>query len=310
MKWQGVFDSFGAGSSVGKPNPDEGRLTSLHKKIEWGESSAGYGGEMTVARVKNMNLLFLRFLCLFFCVGLLIFDPGTSRGAAIQEKTEEDRLGTLREAMVREQISHPQDYRDSVKDQKVLDAMRTVPRHLFVPSSDVSRAYGDFPIPIGYGQTISQPYVVALMTEMLQVKPEQKVLEIGTGSGYQSAILSPLVKEVYTIEIIKPLALQAEERLKTLKFLNVHVKTGDGYYGWEEHAPFDRIIVTCAATFVPPPLLKQLKPGGKMCIPVGAQYTVQYLTMVEKSESGTITMRKTLPVGFVPLTRGGGEPWQ
>jgi protein-L-isoaspartate(D-aspartate) O-methyltransferase len=148
------------------------------------------------------------------------------------------------------------------------------------------------------------------MTELLRVSPEHKALEIGTGSGYQAAILSALVKGVYTIEIIKPLALQAEERLKGLQYLNVHVKVGDGYYGWEEHAPFDRIIVTCAASFVPPPLLKQLKPGGKMCIPVGAQYTVQYLTMVEKSAEGAITMRKILPVAFVPLTRGDGEPRQ
>jgi protein-L-isoaspartate(D-aspartate) O-methyltransferase len=217
---------------------------------------------------------------------------------------------SLREAMVQEQISHPPDYRDPVKDPSVLDAMRSVPRHLFVPSPEVSLAYGDFPLPIGYGQTISQPYIVALMTEMLELKPEHKVLEIGTGSGYQAAILSSLVKEVYTIEIIKPLALQAEERLKKLHYLNVQVKLGDGYYGWEKHAPFDRIIVTCATTFVPPPLLKQLKPGGKMCIPVGGLYTVQYLTMVEKSKEGSITMRKTLPVRFVPLARGDGDLWQ
>jgi protein-L-isoaspartate(D-aspartate) O-methyltransferase len=141
------------------------------------------------------------------------------------------------------------------------------------------------------------------MTEMLKVKPEHKVLEVGTGSGYQAAILSPLVKKVYTVEIVKTLGQQAAARLQRLNYKNVHVKIADGYYGWKEHAPFDRIIVTCAATLVPPPLLKQLKPGGKICIPVGAQYAVQYLTMVEKSEAGTITMRKTLPVRFVPFTR-------
>jgi len=233
----------------------------------------------------------------------------SATGAGVQDK-EQDRFSLLREAMVREQIAKPPDYRAPVKDERVLEAMRKVPRHLFVPPSSVSIAYGDFPIPIGHGQTISQPYIVALMTEMLRVTPEHKVLEIGTGSGYQAAILSALVKEVYTIEIIKPLALQAGERLKALNYLNVQVRLGDGYYGWEEHAPFDRIIVTCASTLVPPPLLKQLKPGGKMCIPVGAQYTVQYLTMVEKSEEGTVTMRKTLPVAFVPLTRGEGEPRQ
>ena len=212
-----------------------------------------------------------------------------------------------REKMVQEQISDAPDYRDPVKDPRVLMAMRTVPRHHFVEKKLESAAYGDFPLPIGYGQTISQPYVVALMTEMLEVKVDHKVLEVGAGSGYQAAILSLLVKEVFTIEIVEALALQAEERLKRLKYANVRVKVGDGYYGWEEAAPFDRIIVTCAASLVPPPLLKQLKPGGKMCIPVGAAYSVQYLTMVEKSETGTITMRKSIPVRFVPLTRSGKE---
>ncbi|MDY7035729.1 MAG: protein-L-isoaspartate O-methyltransferase, partial [Thermodesulfobacteriota bacterium] len=140
-------------------------------------------------------------------------------------------------------------------------------------------------------------------TEMLSLRPEHKVLEIGTGSGYQAAILSPLVREVYTVEIIKPLGEQAADRLRQLDCRNVNVRVADGFYGWEEHAPFDRIIVTCAATLVPPPLIKQLKPGGKICIPVGGRYAVQYLTMVEKSKSGTITMRKMLPVRFVPLTR-------
>jgi protein-L-isoaspartate(D-aspartate) O-methyltransferase len=249
------------------------------------------------------------FLLVVFLIFSAIQTPdGLTRSGAQDE--DDAHFRSLREAMVREQISHPPDYRDPVKDPRVLEAMRSVPRHLFVPPSSISHAYGDFPMPIGYGQTISQPYIVALMTEMLEVKPEHKVLEVGTGSGYQAAILSQLVKEVYTIEIIKLLALQAEERLKKLQNRNVQVKVGDGYYGWEEHAPFDRIIVTCAATFVPPPLLKQLRPGGKMCIPVGAQYSVQYLTMVEKSEKGAITMKKTLPVMFVPLTRGDGERWQ
>jgi protein-L-isoaspartate(D-aspartate) O-methyltransferase len=256
-------------------------------------------------RPKSWKVL---FVSLWWILAVAIGQDNAS-GAEVQEK-EQERFRLLREAMVREQIAKPPDHRDPVKDGKVLEAMRQVPRHLFVPPSSVSIAYGDFPIPIGHGQTISQPYIVALMTEMLQVNPEHKVLEIGTGSGYQAAVLSALVKDVYTIEIMKPLALQAEERLKGLNYLNVQVKVGDGYYGWEEHAPFDRIIVTCAATFVPPPLLKQLKSGGKMCIPVGAQYTVQYLTMIEKSGEGTLTMRKTLPVAFVPLTRGDGEPRQ
>jgi protein-L-isoaspartate(D-aspartate) O-methyltransferase len=256
-------------------------------------------------RPKSWKVL---FVALWWILAVAIGQDNAS-GAGDQEK-EQERFRLLRDAMVREQIAKPPDYRDPVKDDKVLEAMRKVPRHLFVPPSSVNIAYGDFPIPIGHGQTISQPYIVALMTEMLQVNPEHKVLEIGTGSGYQAAVLSALVEEVYTIEIIKPLALQAEERLKGLGYLNVRVKVADGYYGWEERAPFDRIIVTCASTFVPPPLLKQLKPGGKMCIPVGAQYAVQYLTMVEKSGEGSITMRKTLPVAFVPLTRGDGEPRQ
>jgi protein-L-isoaspartate(D-aspartate) O-methyltransferase len=213
----------------------------------------------------------------------------------------------LREKMVKEQIAEAPDYRDPVKDPRVLTALRTVPRHLFVEKKHQSAAYGDFPLPIGYGQTISQPYIVALMTEMLQVQPDHKVLEVGAGSGYQAAVLSLLVQEVYSVEIVEALALQAEERLKRLRYANVRVRAGDGYFGWEDAAPFDRIIVTCAAGLVPPPLLVQLKPGGKMCIPVGAAYSVQYLTMVEKSETGTITMRKSIPVRFVPLTRSGGE---
>jgi protein-L-isoaspartate(D-aspartate) O-methyltransferase len=142
------------------------------------------------------------------------------------------------------------------------------------------------------------------MTEMLSVAPGHKVLEVGTGSGYQAAVLSCLVKAVYTVEIIEPLGRTAAERLKRLGYSNVHVNIGDGYYGWEEHAPFDRIIVTCAATLVPPPLVRQLKPGGKMCIPVGGHYAVQHLTMVEKSPEGRLRMRKALPVRFVPMTRG------
>jgi protein-L-isoaspartate(D-aspartate) O-methyltransferase len=145
------------------------------------------------------------------------------------------------------------------------------------------------------------------MTEMLAVAPGHKVLEVGTGSGYQAAVLSCLVQEVYTVEIIGPLGRKAAERLKRLGCGNVRVKIDDGYYGWEEHAPFDRIIVTCATNLVPPPLVKQLKAGGKMCLPVGGHYAVQHLTMVEKSQEGRMTMRKTLPVRFVPMTRGSDQ---
>jgi protein-L-isoaspartate(D-aspartate) O-methyltransferase len=207
--------------------------------------------------------------------------------------------------MVKTQISHPPGYRKPIRDENVLAAMLAVPRHLFVHPKDLSRAYGDFPLPIGHGQTISQPYVVALMTDLLEVTSAQKVLEVGTGSGYQAAILSFLVKDVYSVEIIRALGQQASARMKRLDYNNVHLKIADGYYGWQEHAPFDRIIVTAAATLVPPPLLKQLRPGGKMCIPIGSQYKVQQLTLIEKSETGRITMKKILPVRFVPLISAG-----
>ena len=251
--------------------------------------------------MRRLNIAFTSCACLLLVL-LMLAEPGFIFKAKA-ENQEKERFRLLREAMVKDQISDPPDYRDPVKDKNVLNAMLTVPRHLFVPPKYISRAYGDYPLPIGYGQTISQPYIVALMTEMLHVEPQHRVLEVGTGSGYQAAVLSLLVKDVYTVEIIKPLGSQATERLKQLNYENVHVKIGDGYYGWKEHAPFDGIIVTCAATMVPPPLLQQLKPGGKMCIPVGGQYAVQYLTMIEKSEKGIITMRKMLPVRFVPLTR-------
>lgn len=240
-------------------------------------------------------------------VGALIIVPlvlmSLKSGRARAEQREETRYRMLREAMVREQIAEPPDYRTPVHDGRVLQAMLTVPRHLFVMPEDVASAYGDYPLPIGYGQTISQPYIVAFMTELLKCDRGHRVLEVGTGSGYQAAILSHLVKEVYSVEIIKPLAQKAKARLKRLNYENVHIRVADGYFGWKEAAPFDRIIVTAAATLVPPPLIGQLKPGGKMCIPVGAQYTVQYLTLIEKSMTGEIIMRKILPVRFVPLTR-------
>ncbi|MBN1106898.1 MAG: protein-L-isoaspartate(D-aspartate) O-methyltransferase [Deltaproteobacteria bacterium] len=229
-------------------------------------------------------------------VVLLVFTADVRAG-----EKKEARFRELRESMVKKQIESPADYREPVQDRKVLAALRAVPRHRFVPPGDEFRAYGDFALPIGYGQTISQPYIVALMTERLQVERGHRVLEVGTGSGYQAAVLSLLTNEVYTIEIIEGLALPAADRLRGLGYRSVETKVGDGYYGWEEHAPFDRIIVTCAATLVPPPLIKQLKPGGKMCIPVGGHYTVQNLTMVEKSGDGAVSMKKILPVRFVPF---------
>jgi len=190
-----------------------------------------------------------------------------------------------------------------IRDQAVIDSMLTVPREEFVPNKYKKEAYANHPLPIGYGQTISQPYIVAIMTELLSVDEDDTVLEIGTGSGYQAAILSHIVKNVYTIEIIKPLALNAENLIKRLGYDNIKVKFGDGYYGWEEYAPFDAIIVTAAADHIPPSLIKQLKRGGKMCIPVGQPYFTQILKLVEKNEKEEIRVHDIIPVVFVPFTR-------
>lgn len=186
----------------------------------------------------------------------------------------------------------------------VMDAMGKVPRHRFVPKEVERYAYRNRPLPIGYGQTISQPFLVAYMTELLQVDKTSKVLEIGTGSGYQAAILGELVQEVYTIEIVEPLATRATETLKANGYRNVEVRAGDGYYGWESHAPFDAIIVTAAASHVPPPLIQQLKRGGRMLIPLGSSFLPQHLVLVEKDMRDRVRTRELLPVQFVPLTGG------
>ncbi len=210
---------------------------------------------------------------------------------------QEDSFALLREKMVEEWIVNR-----GIKDPRLLEALRCVPRHLFVPKDLKQLAYEDIPLPIGHGQTISQPYIVALMTENLQTQPGDKVLEVGTGSGYQAAILSTMGCEVYSVEIIKSLADEAEKRLKSLGFENVSVLWGDGYFGWEEHAPFDNIIVTCAVDHIPPPLLEQLKEGGRMVIPVGPPWSIQSLLLVEKHREG-IVVRDLGAVRFVPLTR-------
>jgi protein-L-isoaspartate(D-aspartate) O-methyltransferase len=181
--------------------------------------------------------------------------------------------------------------------------MRTVTRHNFVPPNLVDRAYDDGPLPIGYGQTISQPYIVAFMTAVIDPKTEFKVLEIGTGSGYQAAVLSEIVSETYTIEIITELYNSSSKRLKDLGYENVTCKNADGYYGWEKYAPFDAIVVTAAAEYIPPPLIEQLKDGGKMIIPVGSPFLNQSLILIEK-EGEEITTTNLLPVRFVPFTRG------
>ncbi|MGZ8158088.1 MAG: protein-L-isoaspartate(D-aspartate) O-methyltransferase [Methylobacter sp.] len=187
-------------------------------------------------------------------------------------------------------------------DERVLDALLKVPRHEFVPDSQRPYAYANRPLSIGYGQTISQPFIVAIMTDLLKLKKTDRVLEVGTGSGYQAAILAELADSVYSIEIIEPLAKQAAGSLKRAGYDAVHTRSGDGYYGWEEAAPFDGIVVTAVASHIPPPLIKQLKPGGRMVIPVGAQFMTQYLVLVTKDADGKVTTRQTLPVSFVPLT--------
>lgn len=184
----------------------------------------------------------------------------------------------------------------------VLSAMNKVLRHEFVPQVLRVRAYLNQPLPIGHGQTISQPYIVAIMTDMLEPQPDHQVLEIGTGSGYQAAVLAELVQQVYSIEIIEPLGRAAAERLKTQGYNNVTVRVGDGYYGWPEKGPFDSIVVTAAASHVPPPLIKQLKPGGRMVIPVGSPFLTQQLLLITKQSDGRITTRQMMPVRFVPLT--------
>jgi len=184
----------------------------------------------------------------------------------------------------------------------VINALLTVPRHKFVRPGDEKYAYENRPLRIGYGQTISQPYIVALMTELLDLKANDKVLEVGTGSGYQAAILAAIVKSVYSIEIVEPLAKQARLRLTKLRYNNVETRTGDGYYGWQDAAPFDAIVVTAAASHIPPPLIEQLKPGGLMVIPVGGQFFTQQLMLIEKKADGSVRSRQILPVSFVPLT--------
>jgi protein-L-isoaspartate(D-aspartate) O-methyltransferase len=187
----------------------------------------------------------------------------------------------------------------------VLAAMGKVPRHRFVPDAQRAHAYEDRPLPIGQGQTISQPFIVALMTELLALAPGARVLEVGTGCGYQAAVLAEIAREVHTIEIVEPLAQEAAARLAALGYRNISGRAGDGYHGWPEHAPFDAIIVTAAAPAVPPALIAQLKPGGRLVIPVGAPGEAQQLLVIEKNAAGATATRRVLGVRFVPLTRRG-----
>lgn len=235
----------------------------------------------------------MRFIILTIAMSFLI-GITSCWGGEKAKRMDEATFEKLRELMVKEQIESR-----GVKNPLVLKAMLKVPRHLFVPISNRHNAYIDSPLPIGYGQTISQPYIVAYMTEIIDPQSSHKVLEIGTGSGYQAAILAEIVKEVYTIEIIPQLAESAEKILKELGYKNIFVKCGDGYRGWPENAPFDGIIVTAAPDHIPQPLVDQLKIGGKMIIPVGDWF--QELVLITKTEQG-IEKKNVLPVAFVPMT--------
>jgi protein-L-isoaspartate(D-aspartate) O-methyltransferase len=225
--------------------------------------------------------------------------------ACAAPETVADHYASARQRMVREQLAAPG--RD-ITNSRVLAAMGKVPRHELVPADVRARAYADYPLPIGHGQTISQPYIVAFMTEKLDPRPSDRVLEIGTGSGYQAAVLSELVADVYTIEIVEPLARRAEQDLKRLGCTNVHVRAGDGYKGWAEAAPFDAVMVTCAPDHVPPPLVEQLKEGGRMIIPVSGP-SDQSLYLLEK-KAGKVQRRDVLPVRFVPMTGEARKPKQ
>lgn len=216
-------------------------------------------------------------------------DPPGAPGAG-------DPYEARRLAMVRDQLE-----REGITDRRVLDAMREVPRHLFVPPELRHLAYTARPLPIGEGQTISEPYIVAFMTQILRLKPTDRVLEVGTGSGYQAAVAAKLARSVHTIEIFESLASSARRRLAELGFRNVVVRQSDGYYGWEEEAPFDAIVVTCAGGHIPPPLLRQLARGGRMIMPVGGPFMVQDLVFIEKAPDGSISQRTVLPVAFVRL---------
>lgn len=225
---------------------------------------------------------------------LLLIITGCSEMNKKEIKSENDDFAKLRRNMVEYQIKAR-----GVSDKRVLEAMHKAPRHLFVPDKLQHRAYDDEPLPIGYGQTISQPYIVAYMTEQVDVGEDEKVLEIGTGSGYQAAILGELAKEVYTIEIIPELGERARQILQELNYDNVHVKIGDGYKGWPEAAPFDAIIVTAAPDHIPQPLIDQLALGGRMMIPVG-EFS-QDLVLLERTKKG-VEQRRKIPVRFVPMT--------
>lgn len=246
-------------------------------------------------RVQHRHSLpFWRLLAVWLLAtaGPVLADDSEQQRARMVKEIEADVRDT-RHYLGREALS-----------ERVRQVMNAVPRHRFVPLTYLPEAYANRPLPIGHGQTISQPYIVAIMTDLLEVEPEDAVFELGTGSGYQAAILAALGARVYTMEIVEPLGERARRTLAELGYQKVEVRVGDGYYGWPEHAPFDGIVVTAASDHIPPPLVQQLKPGGKMIIPIGSQFLTQQLMLVEKLEDGAVRTRELLPVRFVPLTGG------
>jgi protein-L-isoaspartate(D-aspartate) O-methyltransferase len=247
--------------------------------------------------MESREILLLALLLVLLVASFFLFLRPAPEVNLAGNWTEEPRYTQARMSMVETQLAA----RD-ITDEKVLEAMKRVPRHEFVPGNQRSFAYGDRPLPIGEGQTISQPYVVAYMSQALDVQEGDRVLEIGTGSGYQAAVLAELTDEVYTIEIIPVLAERANETLHSLWYDEVQVKNADGYFGWEEHAPFDKIVITSAANHVPQPLIEQLKPGGRMIMPLGSPLYYQTLTLIQKKENEELETTYLIPVRFVPMT--------
>ncbi len=233
----------------------------------------------------DMGRFIVRWHALIF--SLLLFAPAVSRAGDYSAE---------RNGMVENQI-----IANGIQDPGVIDAMKTVPRHKFVPPTIMSSAYEDRPLPIGEGQTISQPFIVAFMSELMELHGGERVLEIGTGSGYQAAVLSRLCKEVYTIEIKPVLHRRSSARFKQDGYTNIHARMGDGYYGWEEHGPFDAIMITAAANHIPPPLIKQLKEGGRLILPLSRSFFFQTLAVVTR-KGDAVEIRYSLPVRFVPMT--------
>lgn len=250
--------------------------------------------------LRRITLILMKIpviLALILGIAVLLILGNWWKPSRDESPKDNNYMREARERMVAEQLTS---WGRGVTNERVLAAMRKVPRHEFVPTDQRSHAYADGPLPIGHGQTISQPYIVAFMTERLEPSPMDRVLEIGTGSGYQAAVLAELVAEVYTIEIVETLGRRAEADLKRLGYTNVHVRIGDGYQGWPDQAPFDSVIVTCAPDRVPPPLVDQLKAGGRMIIPVG-ELGAQELVLLQK-EGAKLEQQAVLPVRFVPMT--------